>query len=332
MLHFNSITLLQAENGIKYGANGKLLLTGEYLVIDGASALALPVKFGQSLVCTYGEPEVLNWSASDVNGVWFNGKFSLPGLEIIDTDNLQVAAALRNILQSAGALNRAFFSGKGMRIETYLNFDRFLGLGSSSTLISLVADLIGIDKFKLHSMVSSGSGYDIACAVYSHPILFTRKSPGNFVIQPFNFYPEFAEQIYFIYQGNKQDTDLEISLYKNIDKEKIRSAASKISDITFQLVRVKDLSTFVSLIEHHERIMSDVLGRKGIKESRFQKFRGSIKSLGAWGGDFIMAVSSEGDNYVSNYFKEQGINILYKFSDLVLNEPVTNENEVNIRF
>ena len=30
-------------------SNGKLLLTAEYLVLDGAKALALPTKFGQDL-------------------------------------------------------------------------------------------------------------------------------------------------------------------------------------------------------------------------------------------------------------------------------------------
>ena len=28
-------------------SNGKLLITGEYVVLDGAKALALPTKFGQ---------------------------------------------------------------------------------------------------------------------------------------------------------------------------------------------------------------------------------------------------------------------------------------------
>ena len=30
-------------------SNGKLLLTGEYLVLNGAVALAIPTKFGQTL-------------------------------------------------------------------------------------------------------------------------------------------------------------------------------------------------------------------------------------------------------------------------------------------
>ena len=33
-----------------YYSNGKLLITGEYLVLDGAEALALPTKFGQNLI------------------------------------------------------------------------------------------------------------------------------------------------------------------------------------------------------------------------------------------------------------------------------------------
>ena len=30
-------------------SNGKLLITGEYVVLDGAKALALPTKYGQNL-------------------------------------------------------------------------------------------------------------------------------------------------------------------------------------------------------------------------------------------------------------------------------------------
>ena len=32
-----------------YQSNGKLLLTGEYVVLDGALSLAVPTKFGQSM-------------------------------------------------------------------------------------------------------------------------------------------------------------------------------------------------------------------------------------------------------------------------------------------
>ena len=55
--------------------NGKLLITGEYLVLDGALALALPVSFGQKLEFTYHkEPtDTLRWKSLDHNGMeWVN--------------------------------------------------------------------------------------------------------------------------------------------------------------------------------------------------------------------------------------------------------------------
>ncbi len=44
-------------------SNGKLLLTGEYLVLDGAKALALPTKMGQNLqVVTHDKPTI-SWKS-----------------------------------------------------------------------------------------------------------------------------------------------------------------------------------------------------------------------------------------------------------------------------
>ena len=44
----------------KYYSNGKLLFTGEYVVLDGANALAFPTKFGQSMsVKKIKEPKII---------------------------------------------------------------------------------------------------------------------------------------------------------------------------------------------------------------------------------------------------------------------------------
>ena len=45
-------------------SNGKLLITGEYVVLDGAKALALPTKFGQSLLVKDRKSTRLNSSHS----------------------------------------------------------------------------------------------------------------------------------------------------------------------------------------------------------------------------------------------------------------------------
>ena len=65
-------------------SHGKLLLSAEYAVLDGALALALPTKFGQSLTV---EPTLENYentvhwkSISNEGVVWFETEF------IIDTN------------------------------------------------------------------------------------------------------------------------------------------------------------------------------------------------------------------------------------------------------
>ena len=53
-------------------SNGKLLITGEYVVLDGAKALALPTKFGQSLVVKPGINHQIKWTSFDSDeSVWF---------------------------------------------------------------------------------------------------------------------------------------------------------------------------------------------------------------------------------------------------------------------
>ena len=63
---------------MNFYSNGKLLLTGEYVVLDGAKALAIPTKHGQSLKVTpIAEPKLI-WKSIDATGnVWFQHDFGL---------------------------------------------------------------------------------------------------------------------------------------------------------------------------------------------------------------------------------------------------------------
>ena len=61
-------------------------------------------------------------------------------------------------------------------------------------------------------------------------------------------------------------------------------------------------------------------GRPEDKASRttmpkVSNFDGSIKSLGAWGGDMIMVTSH---NNPSGYFKERGYSTIFKFEELLV--------------
>ena len=53
-------------------SHGKLLLTAEYLVLDGAKALAVPTKKGQFLKDADAEKNTLSWKSIDHKGkIWF---------------------------------------------------------------------------------------------------------------------------------------------------------------------------------------------------------------------------------------------------------------------
>ena len=323
---------IHSKKGIRLKANGKLLLTGEYLVMDGAAALALPIIYGQTLTADENQSDILTWTASDVNGIWFQAELKPGSFDVISSTDNDIAENLRKLLENAAALNTLHSLRKGITVSTHLNFDRLYGLGSSSTLISLVAGLFEADKYKLHKKVSGGSGYDVACSGFNHPIIYKKQSDEKSSVVPLNFNPPFSEQIFFVYLGYKQDTNKEISKYLSIDKKNINNEITDISEITFKIAEVKDLTTFASLIDLHEEITGRVLGRKGIKESRFSNFEGSIKSLGAWGGDFLLAATPAGEAYVKNYFAQFNINVVLNFKNLILNEPVISGNEVIIRF
>ena len=68
---------------MRFYSNGKLLLTGEYLVLDGAKSLAVPTKFGQDLVVEPIENNELIWASFDhLNQCWFEATFELPKLRL----------------------------------------------------------------------------------------------------------------------------------------------------------------------------------------------------------------------------------------------------------
>ena len=77
------------QNEQTYFGRGKLLLSGEYFVLDGASALVLPTKLGQSMTVRYSpsfNPK-LHWKSFDSNNdlwlsvAWQSGDIWLASIE-----------------------------------------------------------------------------------------------------------------------------------------------------------------------------------------------------------------------------------------------------------
>ncbi len=260
----------------------------------------------------------LIWEALDENGeVWFDAQISLYDFSAIKTSDEEIAKKLQKILKSAVRLNSEFLSTwSGFKVETQLEFPLNWGAGSSSSLIAMIADWAYINPFHLHFAISEGSGYDIAAAKANAPIMYQIKE-DEIHYSEFDFNANYTKNLYFVHLGIKQDTDKEIK--QNGHKfAKKQDVVERISDISKTITTNKSFVKFTDLISEHEELIAGAIDRKPIKEERFKNFNGTIKSLGAWGGDFILAATNEGEDYVHKYFKKNGHNTILKFDEVVI--------------
>jgi len=301
----------------RFYSNGKLLITGEYVVLDGAKAFALPTKMGQDLIVSQtSEINTIVWKSFDFDqSVWFEA--NLNTLEIFSQkfkdENEGIAKVLQNILFEAHQLNPIILPNKGFLIETNLTFPRFWGLGTSSTLINNIAQWFEIDAFVLLKNSFGGSGYDIACAQNNSPILYSIVNEKP-VVEPVDFKPNFHKHLYFLYLNKKQNSKAAIATYysKHFDIAKTKTALDSISK---KICKAQDLSTFEMLLHEHEALLSDVLEMETVKEHYFSDFEGTIKSLGAWGGDFVLVTCSTNPQ---NYFANKGFTTLLSYHEMIL--------------
>ena len=297
-------------------SNGKLLITGEYLVLDGAKALALPTKYGQYLKVGSGKNREILWTSFDKDkSIWFQEIISFS--EIIKykkTGNQSVKSTLIEILHEAFLLNPKFLnSSKGYSISTELTFPKFWGLGTSSTLINNIAQWLEINAFELLKNSFGGSGYDIACAQNNLPI-FYQIIDGKPEVEIVNFNPDFFENLYFVYLNQKQSSKTAIASYYK-KQNNLSAVIPEINKITVEIAEAIPVEKFQELLQKHENIMSDILEIPTVKNSLFSDFNGTVKSLGAWGGDFVLVVSNENP---TAYFKAKGFETIIAFSDMIL--------------
>ncbi|MHB0753975.1 GYDIA family GHMP kinase [Polaribacter sp. M15] len=305
-------------------SNGKLLLTGEYLVLDGAKSLAIPTKFGQDVIVEkIKEPQIIWGSFTHTGQCWFEAVMDLPKLRLVScTFNSDkegnaetIAETLLEILQEAKRLNPDFLkTDGGFVVKTKLTFPRNWGLGSSSTLINSIANWAKVDAFQLLWNSFKGSGYDIACAQNDAPIFYQIEDKKPIVTQV-AFNPIFKENIFFVFLNQKQDSKEGIAKFResNLDFSKQINRISAISDAFLKAKTVKELN---ALIVEHEQMISSIIKLQPVKEKLFSDYNlGEIKSLGAWGGDFVLAT---GNNLTPQYFKDKGYETIFNYNDLIL--------------
>lgn len=285
--------------------------------MDGATAFAIPTKFGQSLEVIPSEKEGIHWKSYDEKGkIWFEDSFALSEITSSQFSTLKQHSEreiLLKILQKAKKMNPAFLErANGWKVTTKLNFARDWGLGTSSTLINNIAQWAGVDSFVLLSSSYGGSGYDVAAAKSDTAILY-KKLDGNPSIEPVQIHWSFTNRLFFVHLNKKQDSKEGIKHYRNTKATIIQ--LSTISAISHSLLAAETISEFEILLQKHEEIISEIIQLPTIKKSLFNDYRKTIKSLGAWGGDFVLATGDEKD---MEYFREKGYPTIIAFSDMLL--------------
>jgi hypothetical protein len=126
--------------------------------------------------------------------------------------------------------------------------------------------------------------------------------------------PSFSDQLFFVHLNKKQDSKAGIARFKE-KREKINNEIQLVSEISKQLIHEQKLSEFEKLIHEHEKIISSIIELPTVKERLFPDYFGTLKSLGAWGGDFILAT---GNKDTSQYFIDKGYTTILSYSDMVL--------------
>ena len=302
----------------QYYSHGKLLLTGEYLVLDGALALAVPTHQGQYLTVDETDKPRISWISLDINNKpWFTAEFDLDTNSRVKllTENNPIANQLLNLLQKAQDQNPDFLTtSSGYNLTASLEFPNNWGLGSSSTLINNLATWANINPYTLSEVTFGGSGYDIACTQVNSPITYSIKSDGTRDIKNVAFNPVFKDHLYFIHLNRKQNSRDGIHKY-NMQKQNIQDAIQRINDITRRFLICDSLNEFTALLNVHEQVISEIIQSPTIQSELFDDFKGSIKSLGAWGGDFVLVASNDDP---TSYFKRKGYHTIVRYEDMVL--------------
>lgn len=300
---------------MEFYSNGKLFILGEYYVLEGAKVFALPTKFGQYLNVFPLKTKTVSWKSYDADGsIWYNDEIAVNDiLSNNQSNDDKVRNTLIDILHQAHLMNPSILENNGFLVETKLTFPRNWGLGTSSTLINNIAQWFQVDAFQLLQKSFGGSGFDIACAQNNAPVTYqvVNNEP---VVEQVTFNPNFKEHIYFVYLNKKRDSKDAIANFRKKQKN-LSEEIKQVSQMTDELLQIQDLQFFIDFFKKYEQNLSEILETPTIQKELFPDFNGLVKSLGGWGGDFVMVASEQNP---TEYFKQKDYNIIIPYSDMIL--------------
>lgn len=315
-------------NGDRFWAAGKLMLFGEYVVLRGSKCLAIPLDFGQELRVTNHHAQNVLWQSFEADELWFEAELS-PNLEILRSNTASLARSSQDLLRKIAERNAQILR-PGTNLKFTLSFHREWGFGTSSTLISLLSQWSGLNPYSLLKETFGGSGYDIACATAGKPIVYSlpsiEKENGGFTqffekekemrpnIEPVDLPRVVTDKLLFIYTGKKQKSSREVSKFS--EKEVSAKVLEEMNQIVAKAARVDNIEDWEALMNRSEELMAAVLQTNPVKKAFYADYPFAIKSLGAWGGDFIMASYRDLEE-AKRYFKEKGLKVMFDYQHII---------------
>ena len=304
----------------EFRANGKLLISGEYFVLDGALSLGLPTRLGQRMTVEgyISDENNLHWqSFDDENNCWFEAIYRTADLKILSTSDNDAAILLQKMLTFVTNQKPKLLSTENaFRVKTYLEFPRNWGLGSSSTLVVLLSKWANVDPFELLFNSMKGSGYDIACGMAEGAVIYQLDNSIP-IMTNVDFNPSYRSNVYFVHLNQKQNSREGIARFREKTALGI-TPLNEITALTTEFINAKTLEKFNHLIEKHETIVAKTIELPRAKDLYFQDYEfGEIKSLGAWGGDFIMITSDKSKAETIQYFKNKGFETILTWNEMI---------------
>ncbi|MEY3573833.1 MAG: hypothetical protein RLZZ617_431 [Bacteroidota bacterium] len=332
---------------------GKILLSGEYVVLDGATALGLASRMGQSMAVFRGsEPGYLRWTALDhLHNPWLQANYRIVdgqwSVGEVSAEASESAGLLQNWLQAAWTLMAGLGEGsasgyggaswndilhqEGMAVQTQLDFARSWGLGSSSTALALLAQWLGVDARRLYALTTNGSGYDLEVALQNASILYhlpegrpitNSHAPALLepIVQPIPYRSPQGGGLWLVDPGGKQISAKEVVRYRNLDTNQRMACVEEISSLSIGLATCPDVTTMLDYFVRHDTILENLLGQPCLQRSAGNGFPGRLKSLGAWGGDLFLAVSPSPEDAL-HWLENQANWSIYPFEQIIQCEP-----------
>lgn len=118
-----------------------------------------------------------------------------------------------------------------------------------------------------------------------------------------------------MYLNKKRNSKSAIADYHTNKTSQLSSYIAAINTLTQDILAANNIDVFTQLLHQHETLLSALLNTETVKNALFPEFDGAVKSLGAWGGDFVLVVSKENPK---SYFVAKGYETVIPYQEMIV--------------